>query len=144
MKVLSGVYQAETGQIFLYGKQVAFRHPLESLAQGISVIYQEFSLLPDRTVAENIFLGREPVKRGMLGRKAMRDATGHVLSMFGKRHTFEADTLVRRLDVAQQQMVEIAKALSLDAKRIVMDEPTAALNNAECELLFDLVDDLRK
>ncbi|MEP5759284.1 MAG: sugar ABC transporter ATP-binding protein [Litoreibacter sp.] len=144
MKVLSGVYQAEAGEIYLRGKQVSFRHPLESLAKGVSVIYQEFSLLPDRTVAENIFLGREPVKRGFLDRKTMRDETRRVLSMFGERHNFDADTLVGSLDVAQQQMVEIAKALSLDAQLIVMDEPTAALNDAECELLFDLVDDLRK
>lgn len=143
MKVLSGVYQAEAGQIYFQGEQVAFKHPLESLAHGISVIYQEFSLLPDRTVAENIFLGREPVKRGILDRTAMRDATSKVLSMFGDRHSFNADTLVGNLDVAQQQMVEIAKALSLDAQLIVMDEPTAALNDAECELLFGLVDELR-
>lgn len=144
MKVLSGVYHAEAGEIFLRGKQVTFRHPLESLAQGVSVIYQEFSLLPDRTVAENVFLGREPTNQGILDRRSMRSATDRVLAMFGERHKFDADTLVGTLDVAQQQMVEIAKALSLDAQLIVMDEPTAALNDAECELLFGLVDDLRR
>ncbi|MEP0522095.1 MAG: sugar ABC transporter ATP-binding protein [Hyphomicrobiales bacterium] len=143
MKVLSGVYRADAGEIFLRGNRVEFRHPLESLGQGVSVIYQEFSLLPDRSVAENIFLGREPGKRGFLDHKAMRLATESVLDMFGGRHTFDADTIVGALDVAQQQMVEIAKALSLDAQVIVMDEPTAALNDAECELLFALVDDLR-
>ncbi|MCL6282649.1 sugar ABC transporter ATP-binding protein [Ruegeria sp. 2012CJ41-6] len=144
MKVLSGVYQAEEGAIFLRGKQVAFYHPLESLAQGVSVIYQEFSLLPDRTVAQNIFLGREPVRRwGFLDAERMRRETQKVLALFGDRHRFGPDTLVGDLDVAQQQMVEIAKALSLNAKVIVMDEPTAALNDTECELLFQLVDDLR-
>lgn len=143
MKVLSGVYRAEAGEILLRGQKVQFRHPLESLNQGVSVIYQEFSLLPDRTVAENIFLGREPSKLGFLDHGAMRLATNNVLDMFGGRHTFNADTLVGTLDVAQQQMVEIAKALSLDAQVIVMDEPTAALNDAECEMLFTLVDDLR-
>jgi len=143
MKVLSGVYRAEAGEIILRGERVAFRHPVDALNQGVSVIYQEFSLLPDRTVAENIFLGREPSRRGFIDRAAMRRDTDRVLSMFGSRHSFDADTRVGALDVAQQQMVEIAKALSLDAQLIVMDEPTAALNDAECELLFGLVDDLR-
>lgn len=143
MKVLSGVYRAEAGEIFLHGKKVQFRHPLESLRQGVSVIYQEFSLLPDRSVAQNIFLGREPCKRGVIDHNEMRLSTNRVLDMFGGRHSFDADTPVGALDVAQQQMVEIAKALSLDAQVIVMDEPTAALNDAECELLFGLVDDLR-
>ncbi|MDE9451683.1 sugar ABC transporter ATP-binding protein [Aliiroseovarius sp. Z3] len=144
MKVLSGVYQADGGQTFLFGKKVRFSHPLESLAQGVSVIYQEFSLLPDRTVAENIFLGREPTLRwGVLDSHRMRTETQDVLALFGDRHQFEPDTLVGELDVAQQQMVEIAKALSLNARVIVMDEPTAALNDTECELLFQLVDDLR-
>lgn len=144
MKVLSGVYQAEEGEIFLRGRKVRFQHPLESLTQGVSVIYQEFSLLPDRTVAENIFLGREPTNRfGILGAARMRRETRNVLALFGDRHRFGPDTLVSDLDVAQQQMVEIAKALSLNAQVIVMDEPTAALNDAECDLLFQLVEDLR-
>lgn len=143
MKVLSGVYLADAGEIVLKGEKVRFRHPLESLAAGVAVIYQEFSLLPDRTVAENIFLGREPVRNGFLDKAAMRDATREVLALFGGRHSFDAGSLVGQLDVAQQQMVEIAKALSLDAQLIVMDEPTAALNDTECELLFGLVDDLR-
>ncbi len=144
MKVLSGVYQAEEGDIFLRGQKVRFQHPLESLAQGVSVIYQEFSLLPDRTVAENIFLGREPTRRwGLLDTERMRRETQDVLALFGDRHRFGPDSLVSDLDVAQQQMVEIAKALSLNAQVIVMDEPTAALNDTECDLLFQLVDDLR-
>lgn len=144
MKVLSGVYQAESGDIYLRGQKVKFQHPVESLAQGVSVIYQEFSLLPDRTVAENIFLGREPTKRwGFLDHDTMRRETETVLALFGDRHKFGADTLVGEMDVAQQQMVEIAKALSLNAQVIVMDEPTAALNDTECELLFEMVDDLR-
>ncbi|EEE35895.1 ribose import ATP-binding protein RbsA 1 [Rhodobacteraceae bacterium KLH11] len=144
MKVLSGVYQAEEGDIYLRGQKVRFQHPLESLAQGVSVIYQEFSLLPDRTVAENIFLGREPARRwGLLDTQRMQSETQEVLSLFGDRHRFGPETLVGELDVAQQQMVEIAKALSLNAQVIVMDEPTAALNDTECDLLFQLVDDLR-
>lgn len=143
MKVLSGVYQAEQGDIFLRGDKVHFNHPSQSLAQGVSVIYQEFSLLPDRSVAQNIFLGREPMKGGRLDTAAMRSETNEVLRKFGDKHRFDADTLVGSLDVAQQQLVEIAKALSLNAQVIVMDEPTAALNDSECDLLFELVDDLR-
>lgn len=143
IKTLSGVYQPDSGEIQLNGRAVRFAHPLESLAKGVSVIYQEFSLLPDRNVAENIFLGRESTQFGFLNHKKMRVETQRVLAMFGERHRFDADTLVGDLDVAQQQMVEIAKALSLDAQVIVMDEPTAALNETECELLFGLVDELR-
>jgi ribose transport system ATP-binding protein len=138
------VYQADAGEIFLQGEKVAFSHPLESLKQGVSVIYQEFSLLPDRSVAENLFLGREPMRGLFLDKQSMREMTQTVLKMFGDKHNFSAETLVGTLDVAQQQMVEIAKALSLEAQVIVMDEPTAALNDSECELLFNLIDDLRK
>ena len=120
MKVLSGVYQAEQGDIFLRGEKVHFSHPSQSLAQGVSVIYQEFSLLPDRSVAQNIFLGREPMKGGRLDTAAMRSETNEVLRKFGDKHRFDADTLVGSLDVAQQQLVEIAKALSLNAQVIVM------------------------
>lgn len=143
IKVLCGVYQPDEGQLSLRGAPVAFSHPLQALARGISVIHQEFSLLPDRSVAENIFLGREPTRRGILDRKKMQHDTDKVLAMFGSRHRFDANTPVGQLDVAQQQMVEIAKALAFDAQLIVMDEPTAALNDTECELLFGLVDDLR-
>ena len=144
IKILSGVYQADAGRILLGGEPVRFAAPLDALRAGISVIYQEFSLLPDRTVAENIFLGREPVRRlGRLDHARMRAETERVLAMFGERRRFTAGTLVGELDVAEQQLVEIAKALSLDARVIVMDEPTAALNEAECTLLFELVDRLR-
>ena len=144
IKVLSGVYRPESGEVYLQGKKVQFRHSLESLRQGVSVIHQECSLLPNRSVSENIFLGREPCRRGVLNRKLMRLSTERVLNMFGNQQTFNADSLVGSLDVAQQRLVNIAKALSLDAQLIVMDEPTAALNGAECELLFGLVDDLRR
>ncbi len=144
IKILSGVYQADSGTVLRDGVPVHFATPLDALKAGISVIYQEFSLLPDRTVAQNIFLGREPAGRfGRLDQRAMRAETERVLQMFGERRRFGADTLVGALDVAEQQLVEIAKALSLDAALIVMDEPTAALNEAECALLFELVDRLR-
>lgn len=143
IKILSGVYTPDAGSIVLNGQRAAFRHPVESLRAGISVIYQEFSLLPERTVAQNIFLGRETLSNGMLDMKAMRAETRRVLDLFGAGTRVSPDALVGDLDVATQQMVEIAKAISLDARVVVMDEPTAALNEAECEVLFQTIDKLR-
>ncbi|CAN7227403.1 sugar ABC transporter ATP-binding protein [Devosia sp. LjRoot3] len=143
IKILSGVYRPDSGEVLIDGQEQHFKHPQEALLAGISVIYQEFSLLPERTVAQNLFLGREPMKNGLIDNKAMVAETQRVLGLFGVRHRIEPETLVADLDVASQQMVEIAKAISLNAKVIVMDEPTAALNEAECEVLFSLVDQLR-
>jgi ribose transport system ATP-binding protein len=143
IKILSGVYRPDSGVVLINGVEQHLRHPQEALLAGISVIYQEFSLLPERTIAQNLFLGREPLKHGLIDSAAMVAETRRVLALFGVRHRIEPDTLVADLDVANQQMVEIAKAISLNAKVIVMDEPTAALNEAECEILFSLVDRLR-
>ncbi|MDB5529369.1 MAG: transporter family protein [Devosia sp.] len=144
IKILSGVYRPDAGNIVLNGANANFKHPVESLRAGISVIYQEFSLLPERTVAQNIFLGREPRKGVVLDHAAMRAETRRVLDLFGAGTRVSPDALVADLDVATQQMVEIAKAISLDARVVVMDEPTAALNEAECEVLFATVDKLRE
>ena len=143
MKILSGVYHADAGEILLDGRPRRFATPLEALEAGICVIHQEFSLLPDRTVAENVFLGREPTRWGFLDRAAMAAGTERALRIFGEVRRFGPETRVGDLDVSEQQMVEIAKALSRDARVIVMDEPTAALNDAECAILFDLIDRLR-
>ena len=143
IKILAGVFRPDSGQVLIDGNVQHFSHPQQALLAGISVIYQEFSLLPERTVAQNLFLGREPLKNGLVDNKAMVAETRRVLGLFGVRHRIEPDTLVADLDVASQQMVEIAKAVSLNAKVIVMDEPTAALNEAECDVLFKLVEQLR-
>jgi ribose transport system ATP-binding protein len=143
IKVLAGVYRPDAGDVLIDGEAQHFSHPQAALLAGISVIYQEFSLLPERTVAQNLFLGREPLRNGLIDNRAMVSETRRVLGFFGVRHRIEPDTLVADLDVASQQMVEIAKAISLNAKVIVMDEPTAALNEAECEVLFTLVEQLR-
>ena len=144
IKILSGVCVPDAGNILLNGQPVAVKHPVESLRAGISVIYQEFSLLPERTVAQNIFLGRETLRNGMLDMAAMRAETRRVLDLFGAGARVSPDAFVSDLDVATQQMVEIAKAISLDARVVVMDEPTAALNEAECEVLFQTIDKLRE
>lgn len=143
IKIMSGVYQPDDGRVVVNGQPVHFRHPVDALAAGISVIYQEFSLLPERTVAQNIFLGRELTRNWMLDDAAMRAETQRVLNMFDASKRIDPDMLVSELDVASQQMVEIAKAISLNAKVLVMDEPTAALNEAECRELFETVDALR-
>lgn len=143
IKILSGVYQPDEGEVIVEGSARHFRHPVDALAAGISVIYQEFSLLPERTVAQNIFLGREITRNFMLDDAAMRAETRRVLDMFEAGRRIDPDTLVVDLDVASQQMVEIAKAISLDARVLVMDEPTAALNEAECRELFETVDALK-
>lgn len=143
IKILSGVYRPDGGEVLIDGVAQQFSHPQQALLAGISVIYQEFSLLPERSVAQNLFLGREPRRNGLIDTKAMVAETRRVLGLFGVRHGIAPDRLVGDLDVASQQMVEIAKAISLNAKVIVMDEPTAALNETECEVLFTLVQQLR-
>ncbi|MCR8725393.1 sugar ABC transporter ATP-binding protein [Frigidibacter sp. ROC022] len=143
IKILSGVYRPDAGKIVVNGQEAVFRHPLEALRAGISVIYQEFSLLPDRTVAQNIFLGREIHRRGRLDHAAMNASARQTLETLGVHGQIAPEALVSDLDVASQQMVEIAKALSLDPQVLVMDEPTAALNPTECAVLFEAVDRLR-
>ena len=144
IKILSGVYHADAGAVHMNGAPVHFAHPIESLRAGIAVIYQEFSLLPERTVAQNLFLGREPRTRlGLIDAARMRAQTTEALSLFAAARRISPNTLVGELDVATQQVVEIAKAVSTGARVVVMDEPTAALNEAECEELFATVDTLR-
>ncbi|MGI9520067.1 MAG: sugar ABC transporter ATP-binding protein, partial [Hyphomicrobiaceae bacterium] len=143
MKILSGAYEADSGSITIDGRAVRFSHPVEALRAGISVIHQEFALLPDRSVSENIFLGHEPTHYGMLDSKRMDQETQAVLELFSGSHKIDPSSVIGELSVAEQQMVEIAKSVALGAKIVVMDEPTAALNELECEVLFDLVDNLR-
>jgi ribose transport system ATP-binding protein len=143
MRVLSGVHRPDAGEMRMGGRPFAPRHPVEARAAGIAVIWQEFSLLPDRSVAENLFLGREPRRGWRLDRRAMREGAARALGVFGAGHGIDAGAPARDLDVARQQMVEIARAVSQEARVLVMDEPTAALDEAECERLFAVVDRLR-
>jgi ribose transport system ATP-binding protein len=125
IKVISGVYHPDAGEIHVLGRPVRVRNPHDAQALGISTIYQEFTLAPDMTVAENIFLGREPLRLRALSivdRKALIRQTRDVLASLDLQ--IDPEAVVRHLGVAQQQMVEIAKALSLDARLIIMDEPT--------------------
>ncbi|MEW5626790.1 MULTISPECIES: sugar ABC transporter ATP-binding protein [Streptomyces] len=138
MKILAGVHAPDEGTIELDGRTVSFKHPTDAQRAGVAIIYQELTLLPERTVAENVFLGREPKRLGLVDRAAMESATARLLEELGEG-SFGPRDLVRRLSVAQQQVVEIVKALSVDARIVVMDEPTAALAESEVELLYRLV-----
>jgi ribose transport system ATP-binding protein len=142
MKVLAGVYQPDAGTVLLDGREVSFSHPTKAHEAGLSSVFQEFNLLPDRTVAENIYLGREP-RRGVLVNKALMNAkTAELLESLGIT-AIRPTAQVRSLTVAEQQVVEIAKAVSYDARIVSMDEPTAALAGAEVELLYQIVSRLR-
>src|SRR4051794_37039306 len=136
MKILVGAQPADAGRILLDGEEVSFGHPQEAQAQGISIIYQEFNLLPQRTVAENVFLGREPKRGWLINRARMEADTRRLLEMLQVADVISPRARVADLSVAQQQMVEIAKALSVDARVLVMDEPTAALSPHEVEALM--------
>jgi ABC-type sugar transport system ATPase subunit len=135
MKVLAGLYQPDAGELALDGRVVRFQHPRQAMAAGISLVHQEFSLLPDRTVAENVFLGREPTRRLRVDRRAMVSRTASLLVESGV-DTVSPRALVRHLSVAQQQNVEIAKALVHRPRILVLDEPTAALAPHEVDALF--------
>ena len=138
MKTLAGVHAPTEGTIRIDGEEVHFAHPAQAQAAGVGIVYQEFNLLPDRNVAENVFVGREPVKRGIVDRRKMERETAKLLEEVGES-SFGPRTPVRWLSVAQQQVVEIIKARSLNARILVLDEPTAALADNEVELLFTLV-----
>jgi ribose transport system ATP-binding protein len=135
MKVLGGVYPPDGGVLELDGRPVRFRDPHQALAHGISVIHQELTLLPERSVADNILLGREPRRRLSIDRRAMHEQARGLLADLDAG-LIPTRRLVRRLTVAQRQTVEIAKALSYRPRILVMDEPTAALTPGEVAILF--------
>lgn len=135
MKILAGVYQPDSGEMHWQGESLKLSKPSDAQKQGIRIIYQEFNLLPDLTVAENIFLNREPRTRlGFVDWRVMNDDAQKLLAML--ETPIHPETPVSSLTVAQQQLVEIVKALAEDAKLLIMDEPTAALNPTEVEHLF--------
>jgi ribose transport system ATP-binding protein len=144
MKILCGAYRPSDGEIRIDGEPVSFHHPLEGQQAGVAIIYQEFNLLPDRTVAENIFLGREPRRGVLIDRRGMEDRARELLTELAPDDPISPRELVGNLPVARQQSVEIAKALSLDSRIMVMDEPTAALAAHEVERLFEQIHRLKQ
>lgn len=142
MKILCGIYQPDSGEICIEGKSRSFSNYREAIDSGVGIIFQEFSLIPYLNAVENIFLNRE-IKNsfGLLDRNKMRAKAVNIFKRLSV--TLDMDVPVEQLSVAQQQFVEIAKALSLDAKILVLDEPTATLTPGEAEHLFCVMRDLR-
>ena len=142
MKVLSGAYVADRGgQVLVDGTPMHTGDPKLARELGIAVIYQELSLAPNLSVAENVFLGREPSRSGLVSRRQMYDRTRPVLERLGI--DFPPGTLVQRLSLGERQLVEIARAIASDARIIVMDEPTTSLTDRETERLFSTIEALK-
>ncbi len=143
MKVLAGVHQPSSGEIYINGSPVTIDGPKHSQNLGISIIYQEFNLIPYMSIAENIFIGREHRKvKGILDMKQLAKETKVWLDQVGLNH-LKPETNIEELSVAEQQLVEIAKALSFQSKIIIMDEPTAALNDEDANKLLNIMNNLR-
>lgn len=143
LKALSGAQPQTSGDIIFNCETLSPNDsPFDRQLKGIVTIYQEFNLLPNMTVAENFFLGREPVNGLFVNEKAVNAEAQIVLDNLGLH--IKPDTQVSRLSVAQQQMVEIARAMTLNAKLIIMDEPSAALSDKEVETLHQIVRDLKR
>jgi ribose transport system ATP-binding protein len=137
MKILSGIYVKDEGSIEFEGQEVDLTGPLQAQRLGITIIHQELNMMPDLTVAQNIYVGREPLAGPFLSERRLNRQTAELL----QRLEIDLDPRARAgdLTVAEQQMVEIAKALSFDAKVLIMDEPTSALTDSEVETLFALI-----
>ena len=142
MKILSGAYQKTAGRVTLDGVEVEIKNPAHAQGLGIATIYQEFNLVPHLSIGENIFLGREPVRFGLIDRRAVNRQASEVLTGLGLK--LDPRRPVKGLRVAEQQMVEVAKALSLDARVLIMDEPTAALTEHEIKELFAAIRGLKE
>ncbi len=142
LKILSGAQAPDSGSIELNGETVVLDSPQAAQARGIVTIYQEFTLAPDMTIAENVFIGREPGSKLFISRSQLEEQTRVLTHRIGLDRNPRA--LVRDLSVAEQQMVEIARALSMKSQLIVMDEPTSALSRNEVEKLFAIIRDLKR
>ena len=142
MKIIGGAQQADSGTLVLDGRERRFRSPQEARAAGVAVIHQEFNLVPALTAVENIFLGQEPTRGGLVDRRRERSEAEALFRRMGVE--VDLDLPCRRLSTAQQQLVEIAKALLFEARILIMDEPTAALSAHEVEKLFAIIGDLRR
>jgi len=142
VKIIAGLYQRDSGEFLLDGESTEFSSTAQSKAAGIAVIYQEPTLFPDLSVTENIFMGRQPTRSlGRIDRRLMREEAVGLFRRLGVRIDPDRPTL--GLSIADQQIIEIAKAISLDARVLVMDEPTAALSGVEVERLFAVARSLR-
>ena len=141
MKVLTGIYAPDDGTVEVKGRAVEYKTPADAIADGVSMIHQELNQMQHLTVADNIWIGREPMKGMVLDTKKVNEQTSELLKSL---HLDISPTeTVANLSVAKQQMIEIAKAISLNAEILIMDEPTAALTNSEIDDLFSFVENLK-
>ena len=141
MKCLFGIYAKDEGQILLDGKPIDFKNPKEALESGVAMVHQELNQCLDRTVTDNLFLGRYPKRLGVIDEHRMLKEANKLFASLGMN--VNPGTVMRTMSVSQRQMVEIAKAVSYDAKIIVLDEPTSSLTENEVEKLFSIVNSLR-
>lgn len=143
MNIISGVLKPDEGTITFMGEEVRFDTPDQAQKAGIGFVHQELSLCPHLSVSENIYMGRTPKNKfGLLDKKRIYEDSDRLLKLFHAR--FSPDTIVGTLNIADQQIVEIAKALSLDCKLIIFDEPTSSLTESETETLFNIIDNIKK
>lgn len=141
MKILTGIYHKDSGTIIYNGKEVEFKGPSESEAAGIAIVHQELNMMNDLTVAQNLFIGHEEMNGFFINDKLMNEKASRLFKVLNVE--LDPAEKIGNLTVGKQQMVEIAKAISSDAKIIVFDEPTAALTDSEIEELFKVINDLR-
>jgi ribose transport system ATP-binding protein len=142
LKIIAGAFRPTGGQLALEGHPVELRSPAEASRLGISMIYQELDLVPQLTVEQNLFLGHAPGKFGLIDHKARRRRASEALRRVGAN--FTVDARVETLSVANQQLTAIARSLTMDAKIIIMDEPSASLNETELKSIFEVIRDLVK
>ena len=141
MKILSGAYQKDSGTVEFNGQEVEIVSPKQSEQMGISIIYQELNLMGKLSVAENVFLGRYPKQNHIIDWKCMKEDAAELFERFDIK--IDVNTMVRSLSLAQQQLVEIIKAVSIQAKLVIMDEPTSSLTTSETEKLFEIIKALK-
>ncbi len=145
VKMISGIYPIDRGELFLEGKKYHPENVLEAQEKGINIVHQELSMMPNRTVAQNIFNGREPIKKGLVklvDEKKMNSDSQTLLDGLGVR--VNASDITKNLSIAMQQMIELAKAVSTDNKILILDEPTSSLTAPEIKALFGIIADLKK
>lgn len=142
MKILSGIFQPDKGSLLYKGHNTVIHGPQDAQSKGICIIHQELNLAPHLTVAQNIFLGREPMKYGVLDERKLNKMAAEILELL--HLDIKPTTIVKELGVSKKQMVEIAKALSVKSEVLIMDEPTSALSEAEIDELFRIIHSLKK
>ena len=141
MKILVGDEQSTKGKVILEGEEIRVRSPQDAMHYGIGIIHQELDLCPNMSIAENIFLARETIRRGIIDKRTQQQRTSELIQRL--EHQIDPNTLVSDLRIGEQQIVTIAKALAQDTRILVMDEPTSALSTTEVEVLFRVIYELK-